>query len=383
VSWRIDKATSDRSTCDECHKGIAKGDHRFGRTGERAIWYHLACAPQGKPRAFKPFVARAQKLLATPATKPSKATRSASARQAATDPAATIKPTASARAGAKATLGKGLPRNPELEARLLASPDDLEIRAVFADWLQSQGSPWGELIAYVDAGKKQDARRVLRKYKDHLSGGLRGVKWRKGFIDHFGAGTGRKEKVMRRVEELCALPTALLLRELLFPAAPDDEIAARLTRCAPKRLRFLFCWLSNGVAQLEIPSLERLSLYAVSDVPCDPRGLKKLFDGTAFPNLRHLELLNLLEHDLVRALIDSKLLRQLTRLEMNQNSFDEVSGRMLLDHADAFSHLREFSAELVYAQQAEFDERFAAQKATWLEATGREEREQVEAIEAE
>jgi uncharacterized protein (TIGR02996 family) len=37
-------------------------------------------------------------------------------------------------------------RNPTLERELVARPDDLELKLVYADWLQQHGDPWGELI---------------------------------------------------------------------------------------------------------------------------------------------------------------------------------------------------------------------------------------------
>ena len=60
-----------------------------------------------------------------------------------------------------------------LEARLLAQPDDLEIRAVFADWLQSIDDPWGELIALECVRVGDRAARVARDHGvpvDHFVG---------------------------------------------------------------------------------------------------------------------------------------------------------------------------------------------------------------------
>jgi uncharacterized protein (TIGR02996 family) len=346
VTWRIENAKSGRSSCDHCDERILKGDPRFGRTGRNSVWYHLGCASKGNPSAFKPFAAEAAKLL-----------------KAAPKPKA-------------ATLGVPL-RNPELEARLLANPGDLATRAVFADWLQGIGDPWGELIAYVDAGKKKEAKRVMTAHRDRFTGGLGShlFRWKNGFVDHVSAGTGKPEKTMTLVERIFALPTTILTRHLLFPVAPDAAIAARLSACAPRSLRILFCWMSNGVSDLDLPALERLSLFSPAKdrhwprgmAECDANGLRGLFDAKKLPKLRQLELLDPIPASIIEKLIESKLLRQLTRLQMTQSCFDAAGARLLLAHVPAFQHLKQFTASLPGNHQATFDERFAPQQAAWAD----------------
>lgn len=48
--------------------------------------------------------------------------------------------------------GEGPPSNPLLQT-ILADPDDLDARLVYADWLDQQGDPRGELIRYQIAAK--------------------------------------------------------------------------------------------------------------------------------------------------------------------------------------------------------------------------------------
>jgi uncharacterized protein (TIGR02996 family) len=45
---------------------------------------------------------------------------------------------------AKAKTSQPGARNPELEAAIIANPDDVDAWQVYFDWLQTQGDPWGE-----------------------------------------------------------------------------------------------------------------------------------------------------------------------------------------------------------------------------------------------
>lgn len=88
--------------------------------------------------------------------------------------------------------------NADLEAAILATPNDLEPYSIYADWLQSKGDPRGELIAmqigmrnHTDAAKfmtfkKQDE--YLRKTYGHLwLGDVAEYRvklvWKHGFVD--------------------------------------------------------------------------------------------------------------------------------------------------------------------------------------------------------
>jgi len=87
--------------------------------------------------------------------------------------------------------------NPELEAALLANPDDDEAYAVYADWLQTQGDPRGELAAIQlqltkdpkNKKLKSQETKLLEQHKAHLLGPLADfddmlldVEWHMGFI---------------------------------------------------------------------------------------------------------------------------------------------------------------------------------------------------------
>ena len=70
---------------------------------------------------------------------------------------------------APARAGAGS-RNPELEQAILADPDDEAAYLVYADWLQSQGDPRGELITLsAQAAKTND--RKLKSAADELFAG--------------------------------------------------------------------------------------------------------------------------------------------------------------------------------------------------------------------
>lgn len=125
--------------------------------------------------------------------------------------------------------------NPELEAAILKDPDNTEAYLVYADWLQSQGDPRGELIALQHAAQqasgdeatalKRKVSALLRKYRGFLLGDLAEaleseelkVSWHLGFIKS--ARLGKKDydsdfNVEEALKKLLTLPSARFLREL-------------------------------------------------------------------------------------------------------------------------------------------------------------------------
>jgi uncharacterized protein (TIGR02996 family) len=80
-------------------------------------------------------------------------------------------------------------RHPGLEAAIAASPDAVGGYSVYADWLQEQGDPYGELIALAIAGNSERFERHLTSHAARFYGGidkqlLRRVEldWRHGVI---------------------------------------------------------------------------------------------------------------------------------------------------------------------------------------------------------
>lgn len=74
-------------------------------------------------------------------------------------------------AGANAIV-KGDARNPALEKAILANPFDREAYAVFADWLQEQGDPRGELISLQLANKDKAAAKLITSQSAYFLGPL-------------------------------------------------------------------------------------------------------------------------------------------------------------------------------------------------------------------
>jgi uncharacterized protein (TIGR02996 family) len=122
-------------------------------------------------------------------------------------------------------------RGDELRAQLLAAPDDVGAHLVYADWLQSQGDPHGDLIvAQQEYPAHPVAERILRLHGRLLLGNLDGVDcaWRCGFIRYARLfGEERPTATAAVLDELLQLPTVLLLEELCIERTDSDEHSLR------------------------------------------------------------------------------------------------------------------------------------------------------------
>jgi len=89
--------------------------------------------------------------------------------------------------------------NPELERAILDAPDDERNYAIYADWLQAEGDPRGELIALALAGKKKEADKLLAAHADFFLPGP-GKKKRKSSDedDDDGEGGGDLWEMLRK-----------------------------------------------------------------------------------------------------------------------------------------------------------------------------------------
>jgi uncharacterized protein (TIGR02996 family) len=345
MAWRIEQAKSDRSTCRVCGMQIAKGEHRFGNDDLNATWYHLACGAEGKPRAFKPFAARAAKLMpktAKPAAKPKAA-----------------KP------------GK---RDRDLEARLIENPDDADARAVFADLLQSQGDPWGEIIALASAGKTKEAKKLQKQHAEALTGGFgpRLFEWRRGFIHSVKLDRIKPAQLAPMLEGIFAQRTAFLVRDLVLPIALDAAGARDVSRLAPPTIRSMFTWASDGLAHLALPSLEHLTLHVVRDVTLDANALAPFFQASRLPKLRRFEVWDRpFPAPVFDAFLASKLLRQLDWLELNEGSLDRAQAQLVLAKPEVLAHVSKLSMfESTCAEK--LVKRFRSQVDAWSEASDAE-----------
>ncbi len=70
------------------------------------------------------------------------------------------------------STGKLDARNPALEAAIAANPNDRDAYAVFADWLQEQGDPRGELISLQLGYKDKQAKTLIDNHADYFLGPL-------------------------------------------------------------------------------------------------------------------------------------------------------------------------------------------------------------------
>jgi uncharacterized protein (TIGR02996 family) len=134
--------------------------------------------------------------------------------------------------------------NPELEAAIIASPDNEDAYLVYGDWLQRQGDPRGELIALQHAAMRasgEEAKKLekqvkafLKSHRDALLGDLADVvdeeeltlHWHLGFIRS--ARVGQKDydsdtDIAGTVKDLLAHPSARFLRELTIGMAHFDD----------------------------------------------------------------------------------------------------------------------------------------------------------------
>jgi uncharacterized protein (TIGR02996 family) len=158
--------------------------------------------------------------------------------------------------------------NPDLEARILANPDDDELFAVYGDWLSEQGDPRGELVAIQRSlAAREDAELRTREAKllaDHGKtwlGELAGldpkkdfaVTWRSGFVDTARIGPPTDDYATSELEfpatigKLVALPNIALLRRLVigskdhddYPTSWQDEVEAIAEHGVPAGLQHL------------------------------------------------------------------------------------------------------------------------------------------------
>ena len=329
--------------------------------------------------------------------------------------------------------------NPDLEARILSNPDDLDAYAVYGDWLSEQGDPRGELVAIQlkRIERPNDTTLIERQQKllaDHAKiwlGELAGldsekdlsVTWRHGFVSAVHLGPPLNQHAWstldfaETLETLFALPNIALLRELVigskdYAESWSDCIEAIAQHGTPAGLTKLVIdrggyWDISSTAlgdlspaypvlqnlrelelemnsielgeielpelrSLEIrtgaldvgnlksirtgklPKLERLVLY-LGETGGDYGGnveledLKWIFAAEGLPNVRHLGLANSsLADEIAEALPGSKILAQLTGLDLSRGTLSDRGANAMLKQAPAFAHLKEIDLSRSY-----------------------------------
>lgn len=338
MTWRIEQAKTARSSCRHCAVVIALGEYRFGNDERGTQWFHLGCALDGKPRAFKPFAAEAARLLAKqPPPVPMD------------------------------TTAIDDPRNLELEARFAAQPDDDEIRGVYADWLQSRGHPLGEIVALELAGKAATAKQRFKQHRATLTGGLapKLFEWKRYFIRRVGLES--RMSVTAQIETLAtifALPAAVIMEELAVPAKLEASVAELIGERIPPTVTKLFTWFTNAAANLALPHLTHLELFAFRTFALDPGALEPLFAARHLPKVTRLAIFDgPIAKPIVTALLDSQLIRQLAWLELSQGAVDAESLVLVRERARELAHIP--VVRISGAEQA-----FPTQHQAWLKQTG-------------
>jgi uncharacterized protein (TIGR02996 family) len=99
-----------------------------------------------------------------------------------------------------------------------------------------------------------------------------------------------------------------------------------------------------GIIAAKLPKLERLTLWFGSEdygADASVKSLTKLLDGSAFPKLRHLGLMNAeFENEIAVAVSTSKLARQLESLDLSMGTMTEVGADALIAGKKNFGKLK-------------------------------------------
>ncbi|HET7503617.1 MAG TPA: WGR domain-containing protein [Kofleriaceae bacterium] len=192
--------------------------------------------------------------------------------------------------GAAGAAG-GEHRNPELEKAIELDPYDTSAYMVYADWLQGQGDPRGELISLqLAAESKRDgklaraAAALIERKADYFLGPLAphtktydgndrdAFTWRSGFIHaarlsyNHHASDDFEGSMAEVLELLLRHPSGRFVTELVFGFNNDpnedtlDDLIAILARKAPPTLRKLH------LGEFEYPDETEMSWYHVGNV---------------------------------------------------------------------------------------------------------------------
>jgi uncharacterized protein (TIGR02996 family) len=196
-----------------------------------------------------------------------------------------VEPPAKAVIGASSKKGVST-KNPELEALIEEDPSDLSRYLIYADWLQQQGDPRGELIIAQHAlatgtstddlvaldgveqrlfkmfhaellGKFASCMHVKARYSSHV----RGLAWRCGFLRAarlpWGSGVDA-------IKHIIGHPSARFLEHLAIPADATAGVCEVLKEGIPSTLKSLALTNVYGSTPLApltaVPGIRRLMI---------------------------------------------------------------------------------------------------------------------------
>jgi uncharacterized protein (TIGR02996 family) len=138
-------------------------------------------------------------------------------------------------------------RSPDLEAKLIEDPSDVDAYLVYADFLQTKGDPRGELITLFHRGKVDEAEAFLEEHADELYGPLKNYRttfdgsdekafeWRLGFIrkatlsydsnsaDEVEVEGDEEVALEKGLAALLTHPSGMFLEELVVPMNMLDD----------------------------------------------------------------------------------------------------------------------------------------------------------------
>lgn len=314
-------------------------------------------------------------------------------------------------------------RDAKLEAAIEAAPDDADAYLVYADWLQGQGDPRGELIVLQHAKKGPQAKKLLEQHPEHFFGKLadaqdlleqfpyrplgRPTTWRWGYLEalwignkhdrssDYGSGDKEEIDIDEALGWMLDHPSCRFLRELTvgINTFADNGYAGTAKVIGARKLTTLrklilgdfyyeeteLNWSNMGNVEpmyKGLPNLESLTLRSGSmklgkiDLPklrelrvisggFDPGSLasickakwprletldlqlgrdhrftldhlQPIFDGKAFPNLKHLGLGNSTISDLIcQGLTASKIAARLESLDLTKGTMGDAGADAL------------------------------------------------------
>ncbi|MGC4121748.1 MAG: WGR domain-containing protein [Myxococcales bacterium] len=322
-----------------------------------------------------------------------------------------------------AAAGSG---NPELEAAIAKDPASADNYLVYADWLQSQNDPRGELIvlhqrAETDKAMNAKAKAFLEKNKKAFLGTFAEetpeefeLEWRLGFIRKaviawpaFEDDGVDSRTAARQFKQFLELTSAKFIEELELGPVPGEDMMnlGGLTEAIDKKklptLRKLYLghigdWDISGTEtdmpecaaianlqsltlrgghiglpkQIDLPELreftvetgglDKASLKAIVNAKWPKleklsiwfgdknygaegtlKDIQPILDGRGLPNLKHLGIMNCgFVNEAVEALIDSKLLPQLTSLDLSMGNLSDATVEKMVAAKDQFAHLQ-------------------------------------------
>jgi uncharacterized protein (TIGR02996 family) len=218
-------------------------------------------------------------------------------------------------------------RRAALEAAIDEDPDDPRGYSVFADWLQEQGDPRGELIALQQAAESDRslaaaARECFEKQVDRFGSFTTcEFTWRHGFVRRATLGVSSSESA-NFVRTLLDHPSGRFIVDLsLWESAPSSSILGLTIDALVEQPRSALRSLSVVARSTELSVIARLLEHA-------------------FPRLTRLGILGApFADDLVVLLCGSPLVRQLRELDLAGGMLTDRGVTRLAQNADALAHL--------------------------------------------